>query len=55
MFQTLGVAEHAGSGIDKIVNGWLDSCIAIPSLEEYQQPDRVVWRLPFVGMISRKK
>jgi len=55
MFQTLGVAEHAGSGIDKIVNGWFDSCIAIPSLEEYQQPDRVVWRLPFVGMISQEK
>ncbi len=54
MFQALGVVDHAGSGIDKIVRGWLDSCISVPSVEEQQQPDRVVWKLNFIGLISKE-
>lgn len=54
MFQALGVVDHAGSGIDKIVRGWLDSCISVPTINELQQPDRVVWNLNFVGIISKE-
>lgn len=55
MFQALGVVDKAGSGIDKIVNGWMDYCIALPQLQELQQPDRVVWSLPYTGMIPRER
>ena len=54
MFQALGVVDHAGSGIDKIVRGWLDSCISVPTINELQQPDRVVWNLNFVGILSKE-
>ena len=55
MFQALGVVDKAGSGIDKIVNGWLDCCIALPEVQEMQQPDCVVWKLPFASMIPRER
>ena len=55
MFQALGIGDKAGSGIDKIVNGWMDYCIALPQVQELQQPDRVVWDLPFTSMIPKKR
>ena len=54
MFQALGIVDHAGSGVDKIVRGWLDSCISIPTVEEHHHPDRVVWKLSHVGIISKE-
>ena len=55
MFQTLGVVDKAGSGIDKIIKGWMDCCIALPVVRELQQPDRVSWQLPSASMISRER
>ena len=55
MFQALGIGDKAGSGVDKIVNGWMDYCIALPQVQERQQPDRVVWELPFTSMIPRER
>lgn len=55
MFQALGVVDRASSGIDKIVKGWMNYCIALPSVTELAQPDRVVWHLPYAGMISRER
>lgn len=55
MFQALGVVDRAASGIDKIVKGWTDYCIAMPSVKEKVHPDRVVWSLPSAGLIARER
>lgn len=55
MFQTLGIVDKAGSGVEKIAKGWFESCLAMPEIGELDSPHRVVWRLPYVGMISKEK
>lgn len=55
MFQALGMADKAGSGVDKIVKGWIDCCIAWPEVEELHSPDRVKWELPYIGVIPQSK
>lgn len=55
MFQALGVVDKAGSGIDKIMKGWMEYCIALPQVQEQQNPERVTWELPYVSMIPRER
>lgn len=55
MFQALGMGDKAGSGVEKITKGWFDTCLAFPQISEQANPWRVVWFLPSVGMIPRKK
>lgn len=54
MFMMMGIAERAGSGIDKMMQGWLDQCLVPPSVEEMRNPARVVWTMPFVGLIPKE-
>lgn len=51
MFQMLGAADKAGSGIDKIRAGWASEHWRSPSLRETHQPDRVVLLLPMVSTL----
>ncbi|MBQ2017971.1 MAG: putative DNA binding domain-containing protein, partial [Alistipes sp.] len=43
MFMLLGSAEKAGSGADKIIQGWKTANYRNPRIEEITQPDKVVW------------
>ncbi len=54
MFNLIGISEKAGSGVDKMVNGWLDEYIAAPDVKELLEPSNVIWILPYVGLIARK-
>lgn len=40
MFMMLGTAEKAGSGVDKIVNGWKANHWQTPRIEQMVQPDK---------------
>ena len=51
MFMMIGAGEKAGSGIDKIWNGWESQHWRYPKLTEHIQPDRVQWTLPMISMI----
>ncbi|MBL1275685.1 MAG: putative DNA binding domain-containing protein [Ectothiorhodospiraceae bacterium] len=51
MFTLLGVAEKAGSGVDKIRSGWQSQHWRSPRVTEQLQPDRVKWMLPMVSLI----
>jgi ATP-dependent DNA helicase RecG len=51
MFMLIGVAEKAGSGVDKIRKGWASQHWRSPMIRDQVQPDRVIWRLPMVGLI----
>ncbi len=54
MFQNIGVVDKAGSGVDKILTGWLDQCLMPPSVEEETQGiSRVIWTLPYVGLLPK--
>ena len=54
MFQNIGLVDKAGSGIDKILTGWLDQCLIPPSVEEETAGiSRVTWTLPYVGMLPK--
>ena len=55
MFQALGIVDKAGSGVEKIAGGWLETIAAVPQVSERQDPYRVVWSLPRVGIISRER
>ncbi|MDE5555272.1 MAG: putative DNA binding domain-containing protein [Muribaculaceae bacterium] len=47
MFMRIGRAEKAGSGVDKIVKGWLDLGLPMPKVKEENRPDYVVLTLDF--------
>lgn len=51
MFMYIGVAEKAGSGIDRIRQGWSSQHWRWPMVREQFQPDRVQWTLPMVSLI----
>jgi len=51
MFMLIGVAEKAGSGVDKMRRGWASQHWRSPLVHEQVQPDRVIWRLPMVSLI----
>src|SRR5438309_2019363 len=47
----IGEGEQAGSGIDKIHQGWQSHHWRFPSIREQVQPDRVRVILPMVSLI----
>ena len=51
MFMLIGIAEKAGSGVDKIRRGWASQHWRSPLIREQVQPERVTWRLPMVSLI----
>ena len=53
MFMRLGRAEKAGSGVDKIVNGWRYLGWPVPVVTEETRPDYVVLTMP-VGISGKK-
>ncbi|MBF0428716.1 MAG: putative DNA binding domain-containing protein, partial [Magnetococcales bacterium] len=50
MFMMIGIAEKAGSGVDKIFYGWKTQRWSTPSVNEQMQPNRISWLLPMVPM-----
>lgn len=53
MFMRMGIVEKAGSGIDRMMRGWEEQCMMPPRVEEEQRPARVVWEMPFVGILPK--
>jgi ATP-dependent DNA helicase RecG len=51
MFQHIGAGDKAGSGVDKIVQGWKSKHWRPPSIQEKTRPDRVELVLPMVSLI----
>ena len=51
LFMLIGAAEKAGSGVDKIHQGWRSQHWRSPEVREQLQPDRVVWRLPMLSLL----
>ena len=51
MFFMMGAAEKAGSGIDKIRQGWRSQHWRSPIVNERMKPDRVLWTLPMMSLI----
>lgn len=51
MFFMIGGGEQAGSGIDKIRQGWQSQHWRFPSIREQVQPDRVRVILPMVSLL----
>jgi len=51
MFTMLGYGEKAGSGIDKIRQGWASQKWRWPIIQEYHWPDRVRLVLPMVSLL----
>ena len=51
MFLLVGGGEKAGSGIDKILQGWQAQHWRHPHVDERQRPDRVVFTLPMVSLL----
>ena len=54
MFQFMGMAEKAGSGVDKIYEGWVEQFHTRPLIAESHAPARVTWTLPFHGPSVRR-
>lgn len=54
MFAMLGYGEKAGSGIDKIRQGWASQKWRWPLIQEQQQPDRVRLTLPMVSLLPEE-
>ena len=52
MFMLIGSAEKAGSGADKIIQGWKKANYRNPRIEEITHPDKVVLTLPLVSLLS---
>ena len=52
MFTMMGAAERAGSGADKILQGWKEADYRSPELKERTQPDKVELTLPLVNLLS---
>ncbi|MEA5463547.1 ATP-binding protein [Leptothoe sp. PORK10 BA2] len=51
MFQMIGGGEKAGSGIDKIRQGWASQHWRSPNVQEQMRPDRVRLVLPMISML----
>ena len=51
MFQMMGAGDKAGSGIDKIRQGWASQKWRWPLIEEQLKPDRVRLTLPMVSLL----
>jgi ATP-dependent DNA helicase RecG len=51
MFLLIGSAEKAGSGVSKIISGWLSSHWRRPYLNIETEPDRVVLEMPLFSVI----
>ncbi|WP_255407702.1 RNA-binding domain-containing protein [Rhodopirellula sp. MGV] len=51
MFTLIGLGEKAGSGIDKIREGWKSVRWRLPTLSEQFQPDRVTVTMPMVSLL----
>lgn len=51
MFAMLGYGEKAGSGIDKIRQGWASQKWRWPLIQEQHRPDRVLLILPMVSLL----
>ena len=54
MFQLLGIGDKAGSGVDKIRQGWNAQKWRWPHIEPIQQPDRVRLTLPMVSLFTEE-
>lgn len=54
MFMLIGSAEKAGSGADKIMQGWKKANYRDPRIQEIQHPDKVVLTLPLVSLLSEE-
>lgn len=54
MFSLIGVSEKAGSGVDKIVKGWLHEYVVIPELSDSFEPACVTWSLPYAGICDAR-
>jgi ATP-dependent DNA helicase RecG len=54
MFSLLGYGEKAGSGFDKIRQGWASQNWRLPIIEETQRPDRVRLILPMVSLLPEE-
>lgn len=54
MFAMLGYGEKAGSGIDKIRQGWASQKWRWPLLQEQHRPDRVRLILPMVSLLPEE-
>lgn len=54
MFQMMGAGDKAGSGIDKIRQGWASQKWRWPSIEEQFRPDRVRLILPMVSLLPEE-
>jgi ATP-dependent DNA helicase RecG len=54
MFQMIGRGERAGSGIDKILQGWKAQQWRLPEIEERFQPDRVHIILPMESLLPEE-
>ena len=50
MFMQIGNAEKAGSGVDKIIEGWKSANYRYPAIEE--RPNKVVLTLPLESILS---
>ncbi len=51
MFMMIGAAEKAGSGIDKIRQGWQSQHWRLPRFEEQVQPSRIRLIMPMVSLM----
>jgi ATP-dependent DNA helicase RecG len=54
MFMMIGACEKAGSGVDKILQGWQSQHWRLPIVGEQVRPDRVCWILPMVSLIPEE-
>jgi ATP-dependent DNA helicase RecG len=54
MFSLLGYGEKAGSGVDKIRQGWASQQWRAPKIEETNRPDRVRVVLPMVSLLPQE-
>ena len=50
MFMMIGFSEKAGSGVNKIMQGWRSANWAAPYMEELNRPDKVELTLPMVSL-----
>ena len=53
MFQQIGGGEKAGSGIDKIRQGWASQKWRLPLIRETTRPDRVRIVLPMISLLPQ--
>lgn len=54
MFSLIGFGEQAGSGIDKMREGWKSQKWRVPLIERQQKPDRVKLKMPMVSLLPEE-